>query len=217
MKATVIAHGAPKDYKTLERECKNSDIIICADGGAEFAYRLGITPDYLIGDFDSVDEKVLEYFIDSKTEVVRYPAEKDYTDTEICVNKALEMKCDEICIFPGIGGRIDHSLGNIGLLHIIADNNAKGYIASDSSYVYLCRKEIIIQGEKGDLISVLPYKGDALGVSLYNLKYPLKDYNIAFGKPIGISNIMLTGECLIEVKEGELLVVKTSQDVGSQP
>ena len=213
MKAVIISHGHLQDYKILEDECRNSDVVICADGGAEFAYKYGIIPNYLIGDFDSINEKILEYFKTVETQIIRYSCEKDYTDTEICVYKALELKCDEICILAGIGGRMDHSLGNIGLLHLIEKNNARGYIASEDCYIYLCSNEISIYGNKGDVISILPYKDEAVGVSLNGLKYELNNFNIQFGSPIGISNEMLGEKCTIKLESGEVIILKNTKIV----
>lgn len=210
MKATIIAHGSLNNFDVLKKECSDCDIIICADGGAEFASKNSIIPHYLIGDFDSIDEFVLDYYKTQTTEIIEYPREKDFTDTEICINKALQLKCDEICILAGIGGRLDHSLGNIGLLHTINNKFVKGYIASDDCYVYLCKKELELSGEPGDIVSVIPFNGDAVGVNLSGLKYPLQDATIEFGKPIGISNEMVASKCTISLKSGELLVIKNN-------
>lgn len=210
MKAAIIAHGSLKNFEILKKECSNCDIIICADGGAEFANKNSIIPNYLIGDFDSIDEFLLRYYRSQSTEIIEYPKEKDYTDTEICINKALQLHCDEICILAGVGGRLDHSLGNIGLLHIISDNNVKGYIAGDDCYVYLCRNELTIYGEIGDIVSIIPFYGDARGVSLTGFKYSLNNTDIEFGRPIGISNEMGCNKGTISIKAGELLVIKNN-------
>lgn len=210
MKAVVIAHGSLSKDEILKSECRYADTIICADGGAEYAYRCGIIPNYLIGDFDSIDRNIFEYFKAQKTEIIRFSSEKDYTDTEICVKKALELNCNEICILAGIGGRMDHSLGNIGLLHIISAKGSRGYIASEDCYIYLCNREISIKGNIGDVVSILPFKADAHGVTLKGLKYPLNDAYIEFGLPIGLSNEMLENECNISIKNGELLVIKNN-------
>jgi thiamine pyrophosphokinase len=208
MKATIIAHGVLNNSEMLRRECDSSEVIICADGGAEFAFKNNIIPSYLIGDFDSIDGVILSYYETKDTVIIRYPREKDYTDTELCINKALELKCDEICILAGVGGRLDHSLGNIGLLHVIKNLGMHGYIAGDDCYIYLCSDELIIQGEIGDIVSIIPFREDALGVSLYGFKYPLENATIKFGKPIGISNIMLKSIGKIKISSGEVLVIK---------
>jgi thiamine pyrophosphokinase len=208
MKATIIAHGVLNNFEILKRECDNSDIIICADGGAEFAFKNNITPNYLIGDFDSIDKAILDYYETKDTEIITYPREKDYTDTEICIDKAFHLNCEEICIIAGIGGRIDHSLGNIGLLHKISKLGMNGYIAGEDCYIYLCSKELEIKGEIGELVSIIPFKDDAQGVCLEGFKYPLMNATIRFGQPIGLSNVMLKPIGKVKIGSGEVLVIK---------
>jgi thiamine pyrophosphokinase len=208
MKSVIIAHGDLGDGKVAIRECKEANYIICADGGAEHAYSLNILPHFILGDFDSVSEKVLSYFKSRSVEIIKYPREKDYTDTEICIQKAIDLGSSEICILAGVGSRIDHNLGNIGLLHIIKRNGIRGYIASDKCYIYLCSDEIEIVGNKGDVVSIFAYDGDVKGITLKGLKYLLNDANLEFGRPLGISNEMVENKCSIKVKSGELLVIK---------
>ncbi|MDF2672859.1 MAG: thiamine diphosphokinase [Clostridiales bacterium] len=208
MKAIIIAYGEAGDIEDLTEEISSTDYIICADGGGDFAYKNGIIPDYLIGDFDSIDQEILSFFMENGVDIIRYSKDKDYTDTEICVYKALELGCIEICIIAGIGSRIDHSLGNIGLLHIIAEKGAKGCIISKDSTIYLCRDNVQCHGKIGETVSIIPLLGNAKGLKSTGLKFELNNLNIEFGKPIGISNEMTDNKCSIEIENGEILVIK---------
>lgn len=212
MKAVIIAFGNIDDKdKRFETECTDADYIICADGGAEYAYNSNILPDFLIGDFDSINPDILEFFKLKKIKIIKYPAEKDYTDTELCVKKALELHCSSISILAGIGDRIDHSLGNIGLLHMIYEKGSKGYILSDKSDIYLCTDKVLLKGNKGDTVSLIPYSGDAKGVTTSGLKYSLSDAVVYFGSPVGISNLMTDNICTVSIKSGEILVIKQNK------
>lgn len=208
MKAAIIAYGENVDGEEIIAKIKSSDYIICADGGGQWAYENGIIPNYLIGDFDSVSQKILNFFSTRGVEIIRYSREKDYTDTEICVYKALELGCMEISIIAGVGSRIDHSLGNIGLLHLIKQRGRIGNIISRDCIIYLCSDRIELKGSIGDIVSILPFFGDAYGVKSKGLKYQLNDTDMAFGRPIGISNEMTENICSIEIKKGEILVIK---------
>lgn len=208
MKAAIIAYGEAGDIEELMEEIESSDYIICADGGGEFAFKHGIIPNYLIGDFDSISQEILRFFIENGVNIIRYPRDKDYTDTEICVHKAIELGCIEICIIAGIGSRIDHSLGNIGLLHIIGAKGAKGYIISKNSTIYLCKDYIQLNGRIGDTVSIIPLMGNADGLKSRGLKFELNNLSIEFGKPIGISNEMTDNKCSIEIENGEILIIK---------
>lgn len=208
MKAAVIAYGENINSEELIREIESSDYIICADGGGEMAYRSGIVPHYLIGDFDSINKDVLDFFKKKSVEVIRYQRDKDFTDTELSVYKALEIGCMEISIIAGVGSRIDHSLGNIGLLHLISKKGAKGYIVSKNSCIYLCKDNIQLRGSIGDTVSIIPLLGNAKGINSSGLKFELNNTNIDFGRPIGISNEMIDTRCSIDIAEGEILVIK---------
>lgn len=208
MKAAIIAYGENIDNEELMKEIESSDYIICADGGGELAYRNGVIPQYLIGDFDSINQEILDYFKKKSVEIIKYPRDKDYTDTEICVYKALELGCMEICIIAGVGSRIDHSLGNIGLLHLISQRGGKGHIISKNSSIYLCKDSIQLRGSIGDTISIIPLFGNAYGLISSGLKFQLNNTDIDFGKPIGISNEMIDNKCSIEIRNGEILVIK---------
>lgn len=208
MKSAIIANGSFSDKTSFLNECSSADCIICADGGAKYAYNFGCTPDYVVGDFDSLEPEILDFYMKQDIEVIRYPKEKDYTDTELCIQKAIDIGSTEICILAGVGDRIDHTLGNIGLLHTIKESGLEGYIVSDNCYIYICSNELSIKGNIGDIVSVIPFKGDASGVSLSGFKYPLDNVNVSFGSPLGISNEIVEDTCQVKVTEGELLVIR---------
>jgi thiamine pyrophosphokinase len=210
MKSIIIANGSLMDKNCFLNEYDSADYVICADGGARYTYRFGYMPDYIIGDFDSLEPEILNFYINQDVEVIRYSKEKDFTDTELCIEKAIELGSSEICILAGVGDRIDHNLGNIGLLHIINESGIQGYIVSDNCYIYICSSELLIRGNIGDVVSIIPYKSDAKGVCLEGLKYPLENADINFGRPLGISNEITEEICKIKVIEGQLLVIRYS-------
>ncbi len=208
MKAAIIAHGQVDSIDIVKNECASADYVLCADGGAEYAYRADVVPNYLIGDFDSIDEEILKHFSAKDSKIIRYPKEKDFTDAELCIIKAIEIGCNEICLLGMTGKRIDHTLGNIGLLNMIKKYGADGYIACDDCVIYLCSDKIKLKGKIGDTVSIIPFKGDGVGVSTKSLKYPLNNAVLEFGRPLGISNVMLEETCEISIESGELLVIK---------
>lgn len=212
MKALIIAHGGIDNINILKKLYPIYDFVICADGGAKYAYECGIIPNYLIGDFDSIDNKILDFYTLRNVSIERYPKNKDYTDTELCVYKAIDLGCSEICIFAGIGSRIDHSLGNIGLLHVIKSSGVKGYIITENETIYLCNDILSLKGSKGDIISIIPFYGDAKGVTTEGLLYSLNNATIKFGYPIGVSNVMTDNECKIKIASGEILVIKQNNE-----
>lgn len=93
-------------------------------------------------------------------------------------------------------------------MHLIKSNGAKGCIISKDQIIYICDDEITIKGNKGDLLSIIPFMGDAVGITTEGLEYPLKNDTIKFGYPTGVSNVMIEDICRIKITSGEILVIK---------
>ncbi|WP_203635817.1 thiamine diphosphokinase [Thermobrachium celere] len=207
MKSVIVAHGySSKD--ALKKEIEDADLIICSDGGAIYLMEEGYLPNVIIGDLDSINRDAYEYFVEKGVKIITYPREKDFSDTELCIDYALSLGANNICIISGIGSRIDHSLINISLLYKILKRGAYGYIATDSAYIYLCNKVLEITGNEGDVISLVPLTFKVSGINTKGLKYSLEDGTIYLGQSIGVSNEMINEKCSIEIKEGLLVVVK---------
>jgi Thiamin pyrophosphokinase, catalytic domain. len=119
MKAVILSNGNVENIEFLRSYIESSDIFICADGGGNYAKSLGIKPDILIGDFDSVKEEILNYFQYLGTEIIRYPREKNYVDTQLAVDRAIELSADKIILLGATGNRLDHTLANINMLYYI--------------------------------------------------------------------------------------------------
>ena len=129
MKAVVISGGLDISKQRAMACLKDSDFIICADKGAEYAQMYGVTPDMIVGDMDSVDTAKLDRY--EKKLISISPREKDFTDTHLAVIKALEAGADEIAVICATGLRSDHALANIRLLIYIYENNAAGKIIDE--------------------------------------------------------------------------------------
>ncbi|MDR1774037.1 MAG: thiamine diphosphokinase [Clostridioides sp.] len=238
MKICIILNGEVDDYEKISSIIKNNhyDYIICADGGANHAYKMDIIPDYIIGDLDSVEEDVKNYyekFDTNKNEVSknanndnfnnnssnkntskevkfeRFPKRKDETDTELCVWLAKDLQADAIDLIGALGGRIDHTLANIRLMSYSLECGMDSKIITSKEEIYILKDGALeIEGNKGTVISILPDGGHAQGISLSGLEYPLSNYTMKYSKVIGISNVMESDVCKIEVKKGQVLIIK---------
>lgn len=209
MKAVVVSHGGIDNLNNASNVMKTADVIICADGGGEYAYKCGVIPDVLVGDLDSIDEKVLQALIDSKCKIIRYPKQKDFTDTELALNYAMEMHADEIIMLGSIGSRLDHTLSNILLLFKLSKQGIKSCVMDEKNTVYLTESNIQLKGIKGDLVSLIPIGGDVTGINTKGLLYSLYDAEIKMGDSLGISNVFVDDEAEITIKSGSLLVIKS--------
>lgn len=211
MKICIVLNGEIKEYKTIKEvlEQEKYDYIICADGGANHIYNMQMKPDYIIGDLDSVEDKVKNYYKNLNVKFEKFPTKKNETDTELCIYLAKNLKAKQIDFIAALGGRTDHMIANINLLYYIKMQGIIPRIISENEEIYIgINEEISIHGKKGDVISVIPINGNARSVTLTKLEYPLKDYNMKFYLPLGTSNVMLENECKIKVDHGSLLVIK---------
>ncbi|MCL5046484.1 MAG: thiamine diphosphokinase [Actinobacteria bacterium] len=123
-RAVVFANGRIGDYERLRGLIRDDDWIICADGGAGHALKMGLSPDVLIGDFDSLDGDIVEEISRAGAEVLRVPTEKDQTDTQLALDLALSRGAREILVLGAIGDRLDHTMANILLLPKLAVHGA---------------------------------------------------------------------------------------------
>lgn len=208
MKAIIIVNGEINSSEKIKNECLGSDIIIAADGGANIAYREGIIPNYIIGDLDSIEEDVLNHFMGLGTKIERYPSEKDYIDTELCLNKALDLGATKVVYIGAVGDRLDHNIGNIHLLYKTVKKGIDSYILSETADVYICKDNLSISGKKGDTISIVPLSTDIEGITLKGFKYPLNNASFNFGDVFGTCNELLDEKAYIEIKKGCLAVIK---------
>ncbi len=207
MKTVIFLNGNINDYDYCKSVIQADDYIICADGGYKHAVKLGVSPDIVIGDMDSVNMSV------AGLNTVLYPKEKDATDGEIAVRHAIEHgKGSDILILGGIGSRFDHTLCNALLLKIISDAGKNGKMSDENNDIYITSSKITLSGKPGDIVSFIPVSGTARGVSVSNMKYPLSKFDACLGTSRGISNVMLTNVCSISVDDGLLFIIKTSDN-----
>ncbi|WMJ82091.1 thiamine diphosphokinase [Clostridium sp. MB40-C1] len=207
MKVVIISGGDPPSYSLISKELKEASYLICADSGANCLREYNISPDILMGDFDSIDEEVLNYFTNKGCEIIKYNPEKDYTDTEIAVNKAIELGCDEIVFLGCTGTRVDHVLGNLGMLLKCLRKNITSYIKDNNNIITITDKPIALYGEEGKTFSLAAYYNNVHNLTIIGAKYPLNKFYLEVGSPITISNEFLDEEVKISFDKGILLVI----------
>jgi len=210
MKAVVVSGGTPPSCELLKSELKDEVIIICADSGGNCLYEYGISPNYLLGDFDSIHEEALAYFTSQGVSIDGFRRDKDYTDTQIAVNKAIGLGCEEIVLLGCSGNRIDHMLGNLGLLKEVLDKGVKAYFKDDINHIQLTKESIELQGALGEVFSLQAYCDCVREVTITGAKFPLNKYDLYLGDPLTISNEFLNDKVRVEFKSGYLLVIKSN-------
>lgn len=208
MKVLIFTNGEYGDYSFC-KPLPPYDYVLCADNGTRHAKVLGLTPNEILGDFDSCDLEDLESYQKQGVCVTKAPCEKDETDTELAIDRAIAIGADTIYVLGGIGSRIDHSLANIHLIYKAYLQNVKVVLYNDKNSVELTDKCIRVEGEKGDLVSLIPFTPKVTGVYTKNLAYKVEGGTFVVGKPYGVSNYMTHTWAEITLEEGLLLVMKT--------
>jgi thiamine pyrophosphokinase len=209
MKAIIIAGGTPPSLELLNEEMKDSDLIICADSGANCLFNYKICPQYLLGDFDSIDKEVFNYFSKINCSIESYPMDKDYTDTELALIKAEELGANIIAFLGCSGTRLDHTLGNIGLLLKCLNKNIKSYIRDEHNYVELINNSVTISGMPEKNFSLLAYNSPVKNLTIEGAKFPLKNYDLQVGDSLTVSNEFKSSQVMITFSDGILLLLRS--------
>lgn len=188
------------------------DLVIAVDGGLSYCSVLGLEPDILIGDFDSVNEKEREAIDILKEQVpdrvIELQPEKDDTDMLAALKLGLEWGFRSFRIYAGTGGRLEHTLANIQCLLYLKNQGAQGYLCDATSMVFVMKdEEVRFQPGMEGYLSLFSLGREAKGVSIRGMKYPLDHYTMKNDFPIGISNEFTGEHGIITVEDGELVGV----------
>lgn len=206
MKALIVSGGTPPTEEIFLQEVKTCDILIGADKGCETYFKYGFTPDYALGDFDSIDYSYKEKL--KSTNVIKYNSEKDNTDSEIALLKAIELNVDEICILGVTGSRIDHVLGSLGLLNIALENKTKCYIKDSNNLIMLVGKDISLKDKGYKYISFQAFEESIKNFSIKGAKYEVNNLILKFGDGRFISNEFLDNKDIdISFESGKILII----------
>lgn len=206
----ILAGGPVSDLEFLRERITSVQpvAILCADGGAYHAYRLGVIPEAIIGDMDSLDDEKARFFSGRGCRLLRHSPDKDETDTELALAEALGMNPDAVWIFGAMGRRLDHTLANLSLLACEAARGVDVRLVDPFCEVFLVRGMWILEGEPGQTVSVFPLGDAAEGITLEGFEYPLDGATMKPGKPYGVSNRLAAHRGVIRVRKGALLVIR---------
>ncbi len=193
---------------------KTYDYVIAADKGVEAALLLPLSINCIVGDFDSVDSDILKQIRKSNNcnlEWKQFPPEKDYTDTHLAYETALEKGATSVTILGATGTRFDHVLANIHLLTLFMKNSIDARIIDAHNAIYTIEQTTSLEKRKmyGNYLSLLAYTDQVHGITLQGFKYPLHDATLVKESSLGISNELLDEKGTIVLEEGILIVIES--------
>jgi thiamine pyrophosphokinase len=207
MKAAILSNGDLADAEKLKQMLPKFDLVICCDGGIRHLKDLNLSPDVIVGDFDSVDSSLLQTYIDQGIPTLRFPKDKDKTDTQIAVETALQKGADSIVLLGALGSRWDHSYANVMLLVKLAQMGIDGMILHSHNRILVSNKVFRLTGNLGQFVSLLPLGENVKIQSTRGLHYPVTDQEMPLEQPYGISNYFTEEEVEVRITSGWLMAV----------
>ncbi len=193
----AAAKGEPQKFQK-----ENGDLVIAADAGLKNIEKFNITPDLLIGDFDSLS------VVPQNTEILRFPVKKDDTDTMLAVKYGLQKGYKTFVIYGGAGGRTDHFLANLQTLNFIASNGGVGFLkGEDFSFLTFASKKATFDKKLSGNISVFATSSVCQNVTIKGLLYETENTLLTPDFPLGVSNRFVGKKAEISVQNGVLTVL----------
>ena len=203
----IFANGELPDLEKVRVLLRADDFIICADGGTHHALALGLQPNLVVGDMVSLSKDAWKKLGQANVQIELHPRDKDETDLELAIRRALEMNPESILIIGALGGRADQTLGNIALLSDARLAPIDCRFDDGVEEIFFCRVHSIVEGRSDDLVSLIPWNGEVRGVRTEGLKWSLRGETLYPEKTRGISNEMIGEAASISIESGLLLIV----------
>lgn len=206
----IVTGGEPPGRGLITDLAVKATCVVAADRGAVYCREAGITPRVVVGDMDSLDAGVVEAMEASGSEVLRFSADKDRTDTEIALDEAIRRGAERVVILGALGGRIDHALANVHLLLKALRRGVPARIMTENQEVFLVDGEAVIEDRLGSTVSFLPLTERVEGLCLKGFQYELEGTSMEIGRPYGVSNVIRHPRARVSLETGVLLAVVTT-------
>jgi thiamine pyrophosphokinase len=215
-RAVIFVNGELHNAGRVKACLRADDFLIAADGGHRHLKALGLLPHLVIGDLDSLSDDERLTLITAGIEIKSFPSEKDETDLELALREAVAREFKTILVVAALGGRLDHTLGNLSLLASPFLKDCDVRLEDGSSRTWLMTFErypggLEIEGNPGDRVSLVAFHGVAKGIFTKGLKYPLRQEDLLPYQSRGISNVMMETHAMIRILGGQLLVMHSGE------
>ena len=212
MKALIVAASPENRDLNLPALAAVADLIVAADGGAVIALAHDVRPHVVVGDMDSLSAEDADALRRDGAELLAFPPRKDETDLELALLVAVRRGATDITILGALGGRLDHTLGNLYLLTMPELRGRTARLVDGRVEAFLIRDEAEVRGLPGDTVSLIPLTPEVSGIETEGLEYPLRRESLFMGPGRGISNTLLGPTARVSIGGGVLLAVVTHQE-----
>ena len=203
----IFANGDLPNLDEARALLRRDDFLLCADGGSRHVLAFGIVPNLVMGDMDSVEKSDLEQMQSAGVQIELFPRDKNETDLELAIARAVELNPTQVLIVAALGGRLDQTLSNIALLSNPGLSYLDIRLDDGVEEIFFCRDQVQVHGRSGDLVSLIPWGNTVHGIQTKELRWSLTNDTLYPDKTRGVSNEMLSGSASIKIESGLLLVV----------
>jgi thiamine pyrophosphokinase len=202
----VLAGGEPETGDFVRRQWQENDVIVAANGGSRLAVASGLRPHMVVGDLDSLTAEEIRT-LEMGTPIWRHPREKNASDLELALECARRLDPSEIVVVGAMGGRLDHLLVNIGLLHWARIQGVRLRLLGSRGSAHMIAHPASFNLPLGSIVSLVPVTDQVSGVTLEGLLYPLQGGVLAWGSSRGLSNEVVSSPVRVHLDTGILLMI----------
>jgi thiamine pyrophosphokinase len=212
----LLGLGAPYDSRDVEAvkaflsKKGSPPLVIAADGGCELIASLGLLPDIVIGDMDSISENKKENLQKRGIPFMIHPEEKDKTDSQLAFEFAKGSGCNEVVLAGALGERLDHTLANIAMMgaHLLQSTVDTVRLIGGGHEIVVLKSQVSMSGRSGEIVSLIPFTSTVEGVTITGFHYPLREATLRWSETLGVSNYLEEEAGTIHIKSGILLAIR---------
>jgi len=209
LRAVIFANGNFNPSASILSTLRDDDLLIAADGGAKHCLAAGLWPNTVIGDMDSLSPSLMQDLINHGSQLIEFSPDKDQTDFELALTYAVQQGAVDILLLGLLGGRLDQSMANILLLtrNEWKDLNLIVSDEPDIAYLMQANNTVSINGQPGDIVSLIPLSEMVTDVTTHGLRWPLDQANLILGSTLSVSNELLKTNAKIQIGSGIILLI----------
>lgn len=199
-RAAIVANGSIESLPLIKCALKPYPFLVAVDGGLSYCDKMDLTPNLIVGDFDSTPPHLLEKY--RAIPMHRLERDKDETDLEVAVHLILNPSIEKLAIFGGMRKRTDHFLSN---LHLLRSHPSRLFMESETETIVSLQGKNQLSCQKGQTISLIPIEGKVKGVTTRGLRWSLS--NATLDTFFSLSNVAEADAFYVEIEEGQLLCI----------
>ncbi len=208
----IVANGDAVDIDWLREMAQSSPYVVAADGGANHLHSVGVLPNSVVGDLDSVDSAVMSWMKDGGVSIEAFSAEKDHTDLELALDAATRHGATSIDIAAAWGGRADQTMANLLLLAKADLLPLDIRLIRPYEQIFVTESGATLNGHSGATLSLIPLTQDVVIADTVGLKWPLHDSKLQFGHARGVSNVITAEKASFSIASGIVACFVLSAD-----